>query len=198
MEQFKKFFFFIFVLSLFWGCAAAGVPYTSDPHAKIGNANYLLDVGRPLPAERLIFEAMDAFQKEGNRHGMADAQWTYGLFLSSVAVESMKKHYREKGFRDVSVNFDNRFRKSIEYLEKAKVYYVEQKEFGPLTNIYFKEGYCFMKIGDNETACKLFKESLIANKKFFELNPKADIILPKGYANFESFVQKWQKEANCI
>jgi len=65
---------------LFTGCSAAFVVATFDPYKKPGHASALLDVGRPLPAERLILEAIDIFQKKDDPQGLAFAYNEYAFF----------------------------------------------------------------------------------------------------------------------
>ena len=62
------------VVLILSGCAAAGVPYTSDPAAKLADAAQLFDIqGRPLPAEKLIVEALDQYKDTNNQLGLAEA-----------------------------------------------------------------------------------------------------------------------------
>ncbi len=64
------------------GCAAMGVPYTTDPKKKLSYAVMLYDEQqRPLPAERLIRESIDIFKSENNEKGLAQAYRVYGFFF---------------------------------------------------------------------------------------------------------------------
>ena len=68
--------FVTFWLSLLMsGCAAIGVVATSDPHVKLNDAeNLFITQNRPLPAERLIREAMAIYQERDDPHGLANAE----------------------------------------------------------------------------------------------------------------------------
>jgi hypothetical protein len=53
------------------GCAGLGIVATSDPMTKLNDAEHLIMVqNRPLPAEKLIFEAMEIYQKQDNSRGL--------------------------------------------------------------------------------------------------------------------------------
>src|SRR5439155_17074841 len=60
-------------LLTFAGCAAFGVPPTRDPATKLRTATWLFDrQDRPLPAERIIREALELYQKDGDQLGIAE------------------------------------------------------------------------------------------------------------------------------
>src|SRR5205823_4625559 len=99
---------------------------------------------RPLPAERLIREAMALYQERSDEHGLGNANREYGDLLRSPAVIKWEKVYRRDGFQDKSVTFDNRLEKASEFYRKAITHYEQaaiQKqqagEYGALTNVYF-------------------------------------------------------------
>jgi hypothetical protein len=92
------------VFSLLAGCAAMGVVATDDPAGKLRDATALFGgYARPLPAERLIREAIDIYEKQNDSLGLAEAYRTYGLFFRSTSIEGpWSKLYRERGFLDPS------------------------------------------------------------------------------------------------
>src|SRR3569832_1253737 len=76
------------------GCAAALVPETSDPARKLGWARELINnQNRPIPAERLIKEALTIYQAEQNELGEADANRTLAEFYKSDAYAN-NAHYK--------------------------------------------------------------------------------------------------------
>jgi len=107
------------------GCAAMGVFATSNPDVKLSDAEYLyMNKGRPLPAERLIFEAIEIYQKQNDSQGLGHAYRAYGdLLRSPIVATKYDKIYREYGFRDKTVTFENRVAKSKEYYTKSLEYY---------------------------------------------------------------------------
>ena len=48
------------------GCSALFVPATSDPKEKLDQADQLLSVYRPIPARRLIDEAIEIYKQQGD------------------------------------------------------------------------------------------------------------------------------------
>src|SRR5438094_2651181 len=100
-------------LLAFAGCAAFGVPATSDPAGKLRDATALFDrQDRPLPAERLIREALEVYQRNGDQLGVAEAYRTYGFFFRARSVGGKwSKFYRDNGFLDRSETFDTRYMK---------------------------------------------------------------------------------------
>jgi hypothetical protein len=92
---------------------------TNDPLAKLNDAAVLFGrQDRPLPAERLIFDALMICQNNGDSHGVASAYREYADFLRSSAVAKFEIYYRKRGFIE-SITFDNRFEKAREFLGKA-------------------------------------------------------------------------------
>ena len=113
---------FLLVLSTaLISCSAMGVPATSDPNKKLDYAYKLIQhQGRPLPAERLIREAIEIGSNEQNEKVLMKAYWTYGIFFRSKAVGDLKGLYEKDGFLDKTAKFENRFENSIAYFDKAE------------------------------------------------------------------------------
>src|SRR5207253_7111162 len=126
-----------FSLLGFTGCAAIGVPATTDPARKLRDATALFDrQDRPLPAERLIREALEVYQRNGDQLGVAEAYRTYGFFFRARSVGGKwSKFYRDNGFLDRSAAFDARYINSIEYFEMARAIYSAHQRFDALTNV---------------------------------------------------------------
>lgn len=129
-------------------CAAFGVVETSDPLGKLNDAEHLyMQQGRPLPAEKLIREAMAIYEERDDAHGLAAANRQYGGLLRSPAVLQYEKFYRENGFQDESITFDNRLEKSLEFYRKAVGFYeraeqehIQAEKYDLLTNVYINNG----------------------------------------------------------
>ena len=93
---------------------------TSDPLAKLHDAEDLfMRQDRPLPAERLIREAIAIYQEKDDPHGLGNAYREYGDLLMSPAIVKWETVYRRDGFQDKSVTFDNRVAKALENYSKA-------------------------------------------------------------------------------
>lgn len=179
------------------GCAAALVPYTSDPKQKIADAYWLFDEQlRPLPAEKLIHEAIAIYQENNNKVGLAEGYTAYAIFLRSDAISRYRDSYEENGFIDESVTYQNRFFKSMEYLRKSESIYQILGEYDDLTNTYLHMAFTSMAADDKLNACKYYDKSVEANITFTSQNPDAKISLA-GYKSYKDYIKPRKDEAEC-
>jgi tetratricopeptide (TPR) repeat protein len=166
-------------LFLLTSCAGVGVVDSSNPLRKLNDAEYLfMKENRPVPAERLILEAMAIYQKLDDPHGLGNANREYGDFLRSQAVVNWSIY--RKGFLDPSVTFDNRLEKASEHYRKALDYYrlAETRElaagqYDALTNVYFNMAWSHLALGANDEACADYDRALNAYEENVRLNPTA-------------------------
>jgi len=188
------------VLLILAGCTAAGVVATSNPLTKLNDAGDLFErQDRPLPAEKLIMEAIDIYQQRDDPHGLGNATREYGDLLRSPAVAKWEKVYRESGFRDPSVTFDNRFAKSSEYYLKAIGYYEraekqhrETGRFDALTNVYLNMGQSYQKLDDRVKACGYYDKALEAYGENIKRNPTA-----RPLGSVQDVVASVKRAARC-
>lgn len=181
-------------------CAGFGIVASSDPLTKLNDAEDLfMRQGRPLPAERLIREAMDIYQERNDPHGLGNAHREYADLLRSPAVVKWEKVYRKSGFRDTSVTFDNRFNKASEYYSKALEYYrraekqhKDTSRFDALTNLYFNMGWSSLMLDDRKGACAYYDSALEAYSENIKRNPGAK---PQG--SIPNAVSSEKQRAGC-
>lgn len=150
------------IVALLWlaGCAAAFVPATSDPQEKLNWAGGLVHIAsRPLPAERLIREAISIYKQQNDEVGLAGAYTVYASYFASTAIEQHRKWYAEHGFQDETATVDNRYAKSIEYFQKAAAIYTRHKRTDWLTYVNLNMGLTYEQMGDRDSACRAFKRS---------------------------------------
>src|SRR6266849_3191169 len=175
--------------SLLVGCTGFGIVATSDPLTKLNDAEDLfLRQDRPLPAERLIREAMAIYQKRDDPTGLGHANREYGDLLRSRSVAGKwEKFYRESGFQDPSVTFDNRLAKASEYYTKAIGYYQRAEKqhrdagrFDTLTNVYFNMAWSYLMLDDRTQACGYYDRTLEAYAENITRNPGAKPISNSG------------------
>lgn len=175
------------------GCLAFGVPYTSDPNKKLAYAAQLINEDRPLPAERLIVEALETFKANGDKNGIAEAYRLYGLVL----LIQRYVFYQRFGFRDKTVTFDNRYAKSIEYFENAKDFYIEHKDNAKLRIIYLNMAFTYKLMNNRKAACAAFDQSLESYRESLKDDPNTKVNLPTIYKDFPEFVDVARKENSC-
>ena len=187
------------MLILLTGCAAILVPETNDPIEKLRWADELYDKQqRPLPAEKLIQEAIDICTANQDKSCLGDAYISYGFFFRSPSIEKWQKHYKEKGFYDKTATYEIRMTKSVEYFEKAILNFKETKEYDKLTNAYLNLGFTYYFMGDQKAECEPYAKSLEYYFKNIKSNPNANIVLPEGFSSYKEYVAVHQKRAGCL
>ena len=189
----------LFLFLMMSGCAAMNVPITSDPIEKLKWAQELYDrQGRPLPAERLITEAIEICKKNDDQSCLGKAYLNYGFFFRSPSVEKWQKYYEKNGFYDKTATYENRLTKSKENFEKAISYFLNANEFDALTNAYLNLGWTYYFMGDNKAECEPYAKSLEYNLKYIESNPNKPLALPQGVSSYKEYIEIQQKRAGCL
>jgi tetratricopeptide (TPR) repeat protein len=154
----------------------------ADPGTKLNDAEVLfLKKNRPVPAEKLIQEAMAIYQERDDLHGLGNAHREYGDLLESPAVVAWERSYRQGGgFLDKSITFDNRLEKASEHYTLALAFYrrAEQQElaasrYDALTNVYYNMAWSDLALGARAEACADFDRSLQAYNENMRRNPTA-------------------------
>ena len=200
MRCFEIFCVFVMAVSIaLGGCAAATNKNEPDLAAQLHDAEQLYEEqGNAVRAEMLIWETMEAYRSKGDQLGLAEAYRAYGFFLRAQAVEGQWiEHYKTAGFLDPSVTFDIRYEKSIQYLERARTIYTAYGRYDALTNVNLNIGFTYEVLGNPEAACWAFDNSISSNREGLERHAKLQIRLPKGYANYEDFLEPHRKCVGC-
>lgn len=198
-------FFSLCSLLLVSGCAAMGVIATLDPHTKLDDAEGLfLRQGRPLPAERLIREAIAIYQERDDPHGLGNANREYGDLLGSAAVIKWEKVYRRDGFLDKSITFDNRLAKASEFYRHALTYYqraeqqnLKSAKYDALTNVYFNTAWSHRMLGERDQACTYYDRAVEAYNETIRRNPTVKPYAPPGYETVSDLVASEKRRAGC-
>ena len=191
--------FILNVLLILTACSAAGVPYTNDPFQKLQYATELYDkYNRPLPAQRMIFEALETFKQNNNEFGIAKAYRTYAFFLQSPAVGKFEPAYRKSGFKDKTVNFDNRYKKAIEYFEKTASIYKKLAKYDQLSNIYLSmSSNYFLVQNNNLKACNYLDKSLNSHLNHKKNNPDDKVFTHSKFKTFSGYIKAVKIETKC-
>jgi tetratricopeptide (TPR) repeat protein len=187
------------MIAILSGCAAMGVPATSDPARKLGDANALLELQRPFPAEKLIIESIQIYKEQNNEKGLAEAYRAYGTFFRSTAVgeSPWRKSYEERGFLDKSAKFESRYSKSIEYYMLADNIYERLDFLERRSNVHLNMGITYELAGDLPSACKAYSESLRFNTAALQKDPTIIIFVPPPYKTFAEGLAPFLKRAQC-
>jgi hypothetical protein len=192
------------ILASLLGCAAVGVTSSDDPGNKLVDAGHLIDQGRPLPAERLIHEAIEIYRERDDPHGLGYALGLYSELLQSNAVKKAELSYMRDGFRDKTVTLSNRFEKSTEYTRSAILEYeraIDQhkrtNKFDSLTNAHLHLGWLHLRLLDKVAACENFQKTLAAYARNLQGNPQAKPQQPKSGQSIGDYVGEQMRKAQC-
>lgn len=193
-SDFVRLFVMAFLVVAMTGCAAVGVPATFNPHAKLKHAEYLFnEADRPLPAEPLIIEALQIYQKRGDEVGLANAYRTYAFFLQSPSVGQLNRFI----FSDKAITLKNRFEKSAEYWKKAIRLYDRNDIYNLVADSYFQmEKLYYIAFKDVAMACFYNDKSRESIIEFRKKNPdvKLDAM---GFGSFEEMIDMARSELGC-
>ena len=199
-----RFFVGLSILLLVVGCAGVGVVASSDPLTKLNDAEDLfMRQDRPLIAERLIREAIAIYQERDDPHGLGNGHREYADLLRSPSVTGKwEKYYRENGFQDRTITFENRIAKSVEYYSKAIEYYAratgqlrEANRFDSLTNVYFNTAWSYYRLDDRSKACSFYDQTLTAYAENIRRNPGVKPFSSSG--TVAELVESKKKQAGC-
>lgn len=183
---------FALLILLLAGCSAALVPATNDPRQKILQTYQLIDMGRPIPAEKLATEAAAIYEQQNNFVGAGTAYSALGMLYSSSAYRSFERYYRQQGTYDPTP-------------EKSRIWYMKSIESYKKGGDYWGAANSFVGIGDGytdqndlENACKAYISALNTysdpNAKFMGMaytwNPK----YPTYKSMLEALVSKSCKQ----
>src|SRR3569832_67784 len=173
------------------GCAAALVPETSDPARKLGWARELINnQNRPIPAERLIKEALTIYQAEQNELGEADANRTLAEFYKSDAYAN-NAHYK------ATTEYPLRYKTAIGYYNNALALYVKNGELFGASNETQQTGLLYAEENDIPSACKAFDEGLDYHNRGMGAHPETKVRLPKEFASFKDGIAYYKNKIGC-
>ena len=192
------------ILASLLGCAAVGVTSSDDPSKKLVDAGHLLDQGRPLPAERLIHEAIAIYQERDDPHGLGYAYGLYAELLQSNAISKGELSYARHGFRDASVRLFNRYAKSAEYTRLAIVQYERAIErhrradkYDALSNAHLHLAWLHQRLLEKAPACENFQKTLEAYAMNRQRNPQAKPQQPRSGQSIADYVGDQMRKAQC-
>lgn len=192
------------VSSLLFGCASVGLISSDDPDKKLSDAGHLIDQGRPLPAERLIHEAIAVFRERDDPQGLGYAYGLYGEFLRSNVIIKAEVSYLRDGFRDKTVTMSNRFDKSAEYTKMGISQYElaidrlsRSEKYDALTNAHLHLAWLHQQLMQKEEACRNFQKTLDAYALNMQRNPHAKPQTPNSGQSIPDYVQGLMHKAQC-
>lgn len=198
MKPLIKLFILSSCFAVLFGCATAMAPSSDDPEKILGWATVLLEKqDRPLPAERLIREAIKIYQTQNDEVGLGDGYRKYGYFFRSPSVKRWEQTYRKYGFLDKTATFDQRLNKSIEYYVKARDLFTKNNSYDGLSNVDLNLASVYEEKGEREMACKALDSSLANNVQFKTVSPNVEIRLQGNFKSFEELIVSEKRRMQC-
>ena len=187
------------------GCAGVGIVATGDPLTKLNDAQVLFArKDRPLPAERLINEAIVIYRQKDDAHGLGNSYREYGDLLSSATVMRWEAIYRRDGFIDKSVTYDNRldkakdfYRSALENYRRAETDHRDAGQYDALTNVYINMAFSHQALGETAQACADFDRAVEAYRENMHRNPDARPIIPARFKDLPESVESAKQQAGC-
>lgn len=198
MNSVKALFAAVLVMVVLSGCATMWTSSAGNPAKKIEEAYVHMDELRPLAAEPLIRESVEAYKRRGDEAGLAEAYRAYGFFFRSQAVEKWQQHYEAAGFQDKTATFKNRYDKSVENFEESARLMAKNSQYDKLTNVYANLGLTYEVAGRSDKACEAYRASLEANRRFTKDTPGVAVTLPQGFAGtYEEYINGFLERLGC-
>ena len=187
------------------GCAGIGVWDSSDPLRKLEDARHLYwEQGRTLIAERLTWEAMEIYRERRDFYGLGHAHRQYASFLDGHPITQLEKFYREQGFWDKTVTYDNRRSKATEYYTMAMEFYrraepvlKEQNAYDKLSNLYLNMSTISYFSLKSDEHCDFLSKTIAAYRENISRNPGVKVRLPSEYGSFEEYIRDTEMAKAC-
>tara|TARA_R110002167_G_scaffold26214_4_gene90407 strand:+ start:673 stop:1695 length:1023 start_codon:yes stop_codon:yes gene_type:complete len=183
----KKILLLSVIVAFLNGCAAALVPYTSDPNQKLKNSYALLSTGRAIPAEKFAKEALETFKSENNFKGMAEAHVFLGQFYQSPTYRRYAKFYKNHD------SYDSTNGKSIHHSQLAVDIYSQiknhtqkAKAISVLATAYITE--------NRVKTCALFDQSIDAYEIGKVETPLESFEYNNYYESFNGLIEAFKEE----
>lgn len=197
--------FFVLLISFtFSSCVYISLPESSSPADKLEAAQRYMAQGQPLPAERLITEAIGLYETENNPEALGNAYYDFAAFLRSPLVTQRENTYRQAGFLDGSITFNNRHEKALEYLDKALAQYDiaatryrQAGRFDQLSALYYRQASAYLLQNQPEKACQAYDQSRQAYAENAVRNTAPHPEVPSGYASWHDAIAAAKRRVGC-
>jgi tetratricopeptide (TPR) repeat protein len=169
------------------GCAAALVPYTSDPDKKLSYAYSLMNQGRIHPAERLGKESLNDFTELKDEFGMAESHvFLASLYKGTANATNPKFHVK---FPD----HDPKNGKVILHGTKAIELFIILNDFTQVSKTQFVLANFYLGQDLKEEGCNLYDESINNYNKGIALDPSTGFVISNpNFKNFPDMVEAFK------
>ncbi len=180
------------------GCASIVGPSSDDPAVKLKWASELFNSkDEPAEAEELIREAIRIYKKENNQLGLAEAYRQYGLFYRSNAVVKFEFYFREKGFEEHTVKYDQRYEKAIECFSKARDLFADYGHIDKVSNLYISLAKTYDMMNRQKEACDAYNKGLENFTAYKQQNPEALELRSEEMQRYTEYIGIMKKQSGC-
>ena len=179
-------------------CSAAGVMKTSDPQQKLADAYNLLEVGRPIPAERLMNEAIAQFKEKNDFYQLGVSQFMYGQFIRSKSFDwpLFRQQYPKTETAEqrnaLAATF---FNEAIANFEKAIADPALPHDVR--TGYYWRVYLANLELQNKSAMCASLQSMDVSNKAYQAKNPGAKVYVHPPHKTFEEFISATMSKAEC-
>ncbi len=173
---------------------------------KLNDAQVLFaERNRPIPAEKLIQEAIVIYEQRDDAHGLGNAWREYADFLESPAVTAWDSSDNDLGnFHDETVNSGDRqtvvaqlYRRALSYYDRAESELKVARQYDALTNVYFNSAWAHWKLGEIAEACADYNLAIDAYHENMEINPRAKPFAGRQGGTVDEAVASMKQRAGC-
>lgn len=190
----------MFLLS-FYQVSHAGL-FDFDPPEKLKEAKYMVSIGRPIAADKLINDVIVYCKKKNDEVCLATAYFYYGQALMARLPEEYDRQKNANrsisAYVDEGVTVGNGDQKAMEYLDKALTLAKKHKVYDVASAICIRMGILqYTRFKDRTAACDSFDRSLEYYLRFKKDNPDATVTIPKGFDSFEEYIAQAKSETEC-
>jgi hypothetical protein len=187
------------IILLLSACEGVGIPATSDPYTKLAQAHTLWrDEGRVMQARRLVEQAIVIFNERGDKAGLAQAYWEYGLVarVGGANVDPVI-YYLHPEMVAQHQPTPEELHLSDEYLARSAALANEAKRLDIVFNANLFLGDNQVLRGNNLQSCAFYDLALAAAHDANRQQPEIGFDLPKGTHSIDEFVESVKHKAFC-
>lgn len=179
------------------GCSAVGVPESSNPNTKLNQAVELQKLGRFVPAQHLIQEALEISEQRSDQAGIAEAYRQFGLFYRAPIPKDRYVLLRDD-FAGTTNGIESRYLKAMEYFERSLAILKKQERHDAESNAYYLIAQTqFVGLHDGHAACASFESSRAEHHLAVQADPKMQAIVLKDCQSFEEEIDVAEREIPC-
>lgn len=167
------------------------VPAQNPAEELIDRADLALKNNLFADAERLYQQAIEAYEKQGNRERVAYAQARYGLMF--VSPDYLKSQNKASGDTD-----QTQFRlQALQRLDIAIQIFTNLDNPAGRSFALFQSGNVLSSLRRVEAACQAYDDADRYRSEALRRDPKANFVMLAGFKNWAEVTAHYKKQAGC-